>query len=181
MVYLEWLLSNAFTLTTYYLWYIDSHCYFSLLEYYEQRICATLLTIMIIDAKLLYYIISHDLTWNGLDMFPNYDQNVCLFELVYGPFCLHFRGDFVFYSLPCITTQGWRPMFATVCLLLNNTYHASDYYYYWQSTSFVSTVIVNSAIRPGHRGTPSLLCYRFHYRFQFSSSILLLHFRHWPG
>ena len=68
MVYLEWLLSNAFTLTTYYLWYIDSHCYFSLLEYYEQRICATLLTIMIIDAKLLCYIHVYHLTWNGLYM-----------------------------------------------------------------------------------------------------------------
>ena len=65
---LEWLLNNAFTLTTYYLWYIVSHCCFSLLEYYQQRICVTLLTIMIIDAKLLCFIHVYDLSWNGLDM-----------------------------------------------------------------------------------------------------------------
>ena len=48
--------------------YIVSHCCFSLLEYYQQRICVTLLTIMIIDAKLLCFIHVYHLTWNGLDM-----------------------------------------------------------------------------------------------------------------
>ena len=116
MVCLEWLLNNAFTLTTNYLCYIVSHCWplwyaklmfivqtllvsrKALLENKRQYSCSysyPLLTIMIIDVKLLCLIVAHDLTWNGLDMFPNYYQNVCLFELLYGPFCLHFRGDFV--------------------------------------------------------------------------------------
>ena len=116
MVCLEWLSNNAFTLTTNYLCYIVSHCWplwyaklmfivqtllvsrKALLENKRQYSCSysyPLLTIMIIDVKLLCFIVAHDLTWNGLDMFPNYDQNVCLFELVYGPFCLHFTGDFV--------------------------------------------------------------------------------------
>ena len=78
MVYLEWLLSNAFTLTTNYLCYIVSHCWplwyaklmfivqtllvsrKALLENKRQYSCSysyPLLTIMIIDAKLMFLLL----------------------------------------------------------------------------------------------------------------------------
>ena len=128
---LEWLLNNAFTLTTYYLWYIVSHCCFSLLEYYEQRICVTLLTIMIIDAKLLCFIHVYHLTWNGLYMCSKLWSKCLPFRASLSAILSAFSWH---YCLVGLSVYSYPGLEAHVCDGLSgwkNTYHASITYYSW--------------------------------------------------
>ena len=150
MVCLEWLLNNAFTLTTNYLCYIVSHCWplwyaklmfivqtllvsrKALLENKRQYSCSysyPLLTIMIIDAKLLCYIHTHDLTWNGLDMcsklwskcLPFRASLWAFLSVFYWRFCLI---GLTLYSYPgleahvCDGLSGWKKYVTCVKTLL---------------------------------------------------------------
>ena len=144
MVCLEWLLNNAFTLTTNYLCYIHTH----------------------------------DLTWNGLDMCSKLWSKCLPFRASLWAFLSAFYWRFCLVGLSVYSYPGLE---AHVC----DGFSGCKQYVSCFRLLLILTVnklringhFVNSIIRPGHTPTPSLLCYRF----QFSSFILLLHFRHWPG